>query len=261
MVLGYFRHVPEFKGLRWINSEPLAIKELKRKPVLIDFWNYSCLSCITALKETKRLYRSYHPKGLQVIGIHVPEFQFEKEKENVKRAVEKYGIQYPVAMDNRHTTCRRYGNLFWPHQILIDPEGRMVYETTGEKGIRQMKAEIRHLLGMHEKTKQFVYFGKGKAQPKGFRWDGRWAQTKEGISTEDKNARLRSEATAKRIHAVIETLKKGSRVRIKTPEKVRRINIEHSDRYQLFQSDTTKKIRMELAVIKGKVRICSFSLE
>ncbi len=134
----------------WINSSPLVLSELKGKVVLIDFWTYSCINCIRTLPYIKSWYNQYHDKGLVIIGIHAPEFEFEKSLDNVKRAVVQDGIQYPVALDNDYTTWRNFKNQYWPAHYLIDKNGNVVYTHFGEGEYDVTENNIRYLLGMNQ---------------------------------------------------------------------------------------------------------------
>ncbi len=138
---------PEFKGISgWINSEPLSIRKLGRKILLIDFWTYSCVNCIRDIPHLKELHAKYSDKGLIVIGVHTPEFEFEKNPENVKAAVKKYGLEYPIALDPENTTWNLYGNQYWPRRILVDARGKMRAEHVGEGGHEGMEQKIIELL-------------------------------------------------------------------------------------------------------------------
>jgi cytochrome c biogenesis protein CcdA/thiol-disulfide isomerase/thioredoxin len=138
---------PELIGLSaWINSTPLQLSELRGKVVLIDFWTYSCINCIRTLPYLKAWYEKYHDKGLVIIGIHTPEFDFEKDIENVKRAVIQDGIKYPVALDDRFQTWQNYHNQYWPAHYLIDKNGNVVYTHFGEGEYDTTENNIRYLL-------------------------------------------------------------------------------------------------------------------
>ncbi len=138
---------PEIKGIHeWFNSDPLTIARLKGKVVLVDFWTYSCINCIRTFPYLKAWDEKYRDKGLVIIGVHSPEFSFEKDAENVRRAIQQYGIQYPVAMDNDQKTWKAYANHYWPHKYLIDAQGNIRYEQIGEGGYIEMEQKIRDLL-------------------------------------------------------------------------------------------------------------------
>jgi cytochrome c biogenesis protein CcdA len=140
---------PEIAGITaWINSPPLTIAELKGKVVLIDFWTYSCINCVRTLPYVKDWYDKYHDKGLVIIGIHTPEFDFEKVLANVQSAVTRDGIKYPVALDNDFTTWRNFNNAYWPAHYLINKDGQVVYTHFGEGDYDVTENNIRFLLGV-----------------------------------------------------------------------------------------------------------------
>ena len=140
---------PEFAGISaWINSNPLTLKELRGKVVLIDFWTYSCINCVRTLPYVTKWDRTYRDKGLVVIGIHAPEFEFEKSKANVEAAIAAHQIEYPVAQDNRFDTWTAYKNRYWPAHYLIDQEGKVVYTHFGEGNYAETENNIRYLLGL-----------------------------------------------------------------------------------------------------------------
>ncbi len=133
----------------WINSSPLKLSDLKGKVVLIDFWTYSCINCVRTLPYLVDWYNKYNHKGLVIIGVHTPEFEFEKDVNNVKNAVKTYGIKYPVALDNNFVTWQNFENRYWPAHYLIDKNGNVVYQHFGEGGYDITENNIRYLLGMN----------------------------------------------------------------------------------------------------------------
>lgn len=143
----------------WINSPPLNIEQLKGKVVLIDFWTYSCINCIRTLPYLIHWYQQYHPYGFEIIGVHTPEFEFEKNLANVKQAVEKDQITYPVVLDNDYVTWLNYHNQYWPAHYLINKEGQVVFEHFGEGGYAETEQNIRILLGLSSQL------GSKKPQP------------------------------------------------------------------------------------------------
>ncbi len=132
----------------WINSPPLTLAQLKGKVVLIDFWTYSCINCVRTLPYLKDWYSKYERDGLVIIGVHAPEFAFEKDMANVQAAVKEYGILYPVVLDNDYGTWQNYNNQYWPADYLIDKNGNVVYEHFGEGGYNEAEQNIRTLLGL-----------------------------------------------------------------------------------------------------------------
>lgn len=132
----------------WLNSPPLSIADLKGKVVLIDFWTYSCINCIRTLPYLTAWDQTYRDKGLVIIGMHSPEFAFEKDIENVKKAIKKHGIQYPVALDNHFDTWKNFNNRYWPAHYLINRSGQIVYTHFGEGNYNITEHNIRFLLGL-----------------------------------------------------------------------------------------------------------------
>ncbi len=139
---------PEFVDLNnWINSKPLELKKLKGKVVLIDFWTYSCINCIRTQPYLKEWDKTYRDSGLVIIGVHAPEFSFEKNPNNVRDAVKKAGLNYPIALDNDFSTWNAYQNQYWPASYLIDKEGNVRRQHGGEGEYKETEMAIRELLG------------------------------------------------------------------------------------------------------------------
>ncbi len=158
---------PDIAGITaWINSNPLTIHELKGKVVLIDFWTYSCINCLRTLPYLKDWYAKYHDKGFEIIGVHSPEFEFEKNIDNVKNAVKELGILYPVALDNQFVTWQNYQNQYWPAHYLINQNGEVVYQHFGEGEYDVTENNIRYLLGLAKTAKtQATELPSGKITP------------------------------------------------------------------------------------------------
>jgi len=131
----------------FVNTDPLELKDLiGKKVILVDFWTYSCINCQRTFPYLAAWYEKYEDKGLEVVGIHTPEFEFEKDRNNVIRATEKFGIEYPVVLDNDYATWRAYGNRYWPRKYLIDIDGYIVYDHIGEGGYAETERIIQELL-------------------------------------------------------------------------------------------------------------------
>ena len=138
---------PEFRGIvQWINSDPLTMEELRGKVVLIDFWTYSCINCQRTLPYIRDWHDKYGETGLVVVGVHAPEFQFERKEENVRQAVADQDVTWAVAMDNGFQTWRSYQNRWWPHKFLIDEQGTIRFHHIGEGAYRETELHIRNLL-------------------------------------------------------------------------------------------------------------------
>jgi cytochrome c biogenesis protein CcdA/thiol-disulfide isomerase/thioredoxin len=138
---------PLHAGGAWINTQPLTLGQLRGKVVLIDFWTYSCINCLRTLPHLKAWYATYHPKGLVIIGVHTPEFAFEHVTSNVRAAVKRLGIRYPVVQDNDYKTWDNYANQYWPAEYLIDKQGHVRHTHFGEGEYGQTESLIRRLLG------------------------------------------------------------------------------------------------------------------
>lgn len=139
---------PEITGTQsWINSPPLTLAGLKGKVVIVDFWTYSCINCIRTLPYMNAWYKTYKDKGLVIIGVHTPEFAFEKELPNVQKAVKDFGIEYPVVQDNNYATWQAYDNHYWPAKYIIDKEGNIRYTHFGEGEYDRTEMVIQELLG------------------------------------------------------------------------------------------------------------------
>jgi thiol-disulfide isomerase/thioredoxin len=142
---------PEFSGIQtWLNSEPLTIQKLHGKVVLVDFWTYTCGNCVNTLPYVKSWNQKYKDQGLTVVGVHTPEFPFERDTDNVKMAIKRFGITYPVAQDNHYATWTAYDNQYWPAFYLIDKKGQVVYTHFGEGDYAQTEAAIQTLLAQKD---------------------------------------------------------------------------------------------------------------
>ncbi len=138
---------PELKNIAaWVNSNPQTIASLKGKVVLVDFWTYSCINCIRTQPYLNAWHDKYSPEGLVILGVHAPEFAFEKVPNNVSKAVKDAGIQYPVALDNDFATWQAYKNKFWPAKYLIDKDGQVRYTHFGEGDYGVTESTIQALL-------------------------------------------------------------------------------------------------------------------
>lgn len=138
---------PEIKGIStWINSEPVTIESLKGKVVLVDFWTYSCINCIRNNPYIQEWYEKYKDDGLVVIGIHAPEFAFERNPDNVRKAVKEMGLTYPIAMDNDMTTWDAFSNRSWPAGYFIDRSGNIRHTHFGEGEYENSEKVIQTLL-------------------------------------------------------------------------------------------------------------------
>ncbi len=130
----------------WINSKPLTAKELKGKVVLVDFWTYSCINCLRSLPYIEAWAQKYKEDGLVVIGVHTPEFGFEKQLPKVEKAMQKFGVTYPVALDSDQKIWDAFHNEYWPAHYFIDAKGKVRFEHFGEGNYDQSEHWIQQLL-------------------------------------------------------------------------------------------------------------------
>ena len=160
--LGDYGLAPEFPGMRnWFNTEglspaagqtaqggsmPLTLEGLRHKVVVVDFWTYSCVNCVRTIPYLRDWYRKYKDKGLVLIGVHTPEFEFEKNPANVARAIRELGVEWPVVQDNDYTIWNAYANQYWPAHYFIDAAGRVRYFHFGEGDYEGSERIIRTLL-------------------------------------------------------------------------------------------------------------------
>ena len=142
-----FKLAPELAKISGhVNTEELSLADLRGKVVLVDFWTYSCINCIRTIPYLNAWHEKYADQGLVIVGVHTPEFEFEKNHDNVVAAVEKFGIEYPVVQDNDKGTWREYENRYWPRKYLIDDEGYIRYDHIGEGAYAETEKVIQSLL-------------------------------------------------------------------------------------------------------------------
>jgi cytochrome c biogenesis protein CcdA/thiol-disulfide isomerase/thioredoxin len=148
--LPVYGRAPDFSGnQRWFNTpggRPLSLRELRGRVVLVDFWTYTCINCIRTIPHLKAWDEQYRDRGLIIVGVHTPEFPFERDADNVSDAIDQNGLRYPVAQDNEYSTWTAYGNEYWPAKYLIDARGRVRYTHFGEGEYEETEGAIRELL-------------------------------------------------------------------------------------------------------------------
>jgi thiol-disulfide isomerase/thioredoxin len=141
--------MPPLEGATdWINSAPPDVKELRGKVVLVDFWTYSCINCQRTFPFLQQWWEKYKDRGFVIVGVHTPEFSFEKDSANVQQALRTYGVTWPVVLDNDMAIWNAYQNRYWPHKYLIDRAGRVVYDHIGEGGYIETERRIAATLGL-----------------------------------------------------------------------------------------------------------------
>src|SRR5271169_4263271 len=142
--------LPSLSGaVQWLNSPPLTAESLKGKVVLVDFWTYSCINCLRSIPYVRAWAQKYKDQGLVVIGVHTPEFAFEKDQDNVRRAVSELKITYPVALDNDYKIWKAFSNSYWPADYLVDATGHIRFHHFGEGKYDESEQQIQELLKEH----------------------------------------------------------------------------------------------------------------
>lgn len=135
--------LPEFQGIEtWLNSEPLSLADLQGKVVGVQFWTLGCINSQRTLPHTTALYSKYKDQGFVLVGVHTPEFPYEHEINNIEAAIEHYGIEYPVAVDNEFKTWRAYNNRYWPHLFVAGRSGRIAFHRIGEGGYSKIDEAV-----------------------------------------------------------------------------------------------------------------------
>lgn len=151
------KKAPKLEG-KWINKKPKKLKNT----ILIQFWAYGCANCLRTIPHMKKIYEKYAKKGIDIIGIHTPEFEFEKNIENLKTQIKRLGIEYPVLIDNEMEIWNAIGNKYWPTSYIIE-NGEVIFEQIGEGEYEKLELMIQKLLGTSIKTE--------KNEPIGYMFD------------------------------------------------------------------------------------------
>jgi thiol-disulfide isomerase/thioredoxin len=140
-------HLPGFEGATgWLNSDPLAPEDLRGKVVLVDFWTYTCINWLRTLGYVRAWHEEYADHGLVVVGVHTPEFPFEKDADNVRWAAKDQRVEYPIALDPDYAIWRAFDNNYWPAVYIADAEGRIRHHQFGEGGYKECEMVIQRLL-------------------------------------------------------------------------------------------------------------------
>lgn len=290
---------PEFTGIAaWQNSKPLKMSQLRGKVVLIDFWAYSCINCLRTLPHVTRWYDQYKDKGLVVVGVHSPEFPFEKQEGNVRDAIKKYNIHYPVAQDNDLATWDAWDNQYWPAEYLVDQRGNVVAHHFGEGNYAEMENAIRTLLGLprladakaetDKDAPDFsqlgspeMYFGSDRSQnnasPEGARTGtrdftapsrlelnqfalvGRWEIGRQNASLVGANGEIRLHFKAKKVHMVA-SANDPVTLEIAVDGKPQApVTVQASQLYTLFDGDGYKDHVLTIKVPKANFHAFTFT--
>ncbi len=147
--------IPKVDKEFWINANPELVDHLKGKVVVVDFWEYTCVNCIRTFPYIKEWNRRYADKGLLILGVHTPEFEFGKKRENVEQAVKKFELTYPIVLDNDYAIWTIFGNRYWPAKYIFDKNGILRYQHFGEGNYGETEAVIQKLLRELDPSLQF----------------------------------------------------------------------------------------------------------
>ncbi len=275
---------PEFVGLEgWLNTaEPLTLAGLRGKVVLVDFWTYSCINCRRTVPYLNRWQAEYSAAGLQVVGIHTPEFGFERARPNVEAAIREFGIRYPVGQDNAFRTWRAWSNRAWPAFYLLDREGRIVLLREGEGHARELESAIRGLLGLPGAPAHRgddpnlsairspeIYFGSNYPTPQDraqsprrgeaayafaaagprldqYQLDGTWAREEEALVLRSATGGLRIRFSAAKLHLVAGAPEPQSLTLRVDGGEPRRLQIDWPTLYTLLDGETYGEHLLEL---------------
>ncbi|NJK64569.1 MAG: thioredoxin family protein [Synechococcaceae cyanobacterium SM2_3_1] len=144
------KRMPEFAGIdTWLNSEPLTMKGLRGQVVGVQFWTFGCINCQRTLPHITSLYDTYADQGFVLVGVHTPEFPHERDLGNIEKAMQKWQIRYPVAVDNQFRTWRAYNNRYWPHLFLADRSGILRFDHIGEGRYGDIQRAVELLLQLN----------------------------------------------------------------------------------------------------------------
>jgi len=225
----------------WLNSPPLTEAGLRGKVVLVEFWTYTCINWLRVQPYVRAWAEKYRDQGLVVIGVHAPEFSFEKDLENVRRAVKDLNVGYPVAVDNDHTIWRAFDNHYWPALYFVDAQGRIRHHQYGEGSYPESERVIQQLLaesGSRDIPRDLVseegrgaeapadwsnlrspenYLGIQRTQGFGSIWtlEGKWAKGPESIVLTQGGGKIRYRFHARDLHLVMGPAMQGRAVRFR----------------------------------------------
>lgn len=269
-------NAPEFTGItNWLNSQPLTMQGLSGKVVLIDFWTYTCINCIRTLPYVTSWYEKYKDQGLVIVGVHTPEFEFEKDASNVRNALTQYRITYPVAQDNNYATWTAYHNQYWPAHYLIDANGKIRYTHFGEGKYEETEMKIRELLEEAGRTVTSTvsampdtfparrvtpetYLGTERGGDSHVRLNSAWKHTPQYIQS-DSGATLDLEFTAQKVFLVI-TPKNNESIKVYLDDKLHsEITLDEPRLYQLLDLPTIESHSLRLEMSEPGTQLFAFT--
>lgn len=292
--LNTYGTAPEFRGIEhWLNSDPITMKELKGKVVLVDFWTYSCINCIRTLPYVTGWYDKYKDNGFVVVGVHTPEFAFEKDTNNVQTALKRFGITYPVAQDNDYATWSAYNNRYWPAHYLIDQNGNVVYTHFGEGKYAETEQAIQQLLGlsneqeMDEKVTNTsiqtpeIYLGLARNELMSndtkpsqstqhysfptsqklntFSVEGSWSFDDEYAKLTESSGKIRLRYSAQNVYMVAQSKTTATVTVLVDGAPVRKVDVKNSSLYTLFEGKNPGEHLLELQIQGNEFEAFTFT--
>lgn len=262
---------PELRPVgAWFNSAPLTIESLRGKVVIVDFWTYSCINCQRTLPYLRQWWKKYKDKGLVIIGVHSPEFEFEKSERNVAQAIADFGLTYPIVQDNDFATWQAYNNRYWPAKYFIDKEGFVRYTHFGEGNYDESEKVIQDLLGVSEainntEVQNFartpeIYLGNARRLPEaGLVFEGKWEYGDE-YANPARGARLVVDFEAKEVFAVMRAKKETAKVEVFVDdERVGEVTVDADKLYQLLDLPEPGKHELRLEFGDSNAEVYAFT--
>ncbi len=287
---------PEFTGATsWLNGEPQTLIALRGQVTLVHFWAYSSISSIRNLSHVNSWLKKYEDRGFKVVGIHTPQFNFEKVPTNIESAIKRYAIPYPIALDNNYKTWNAYHNQFWPAIYLIDKDGNIVYTQYGEGNYDRTEKAIRTLVGIEgsfniptapqasfsqtpdinfglvklnnfggaEKPIPFpqIYVFPSKLAKNKFALEGNWVFNQESALHTKGYARIKLNFTASKVFIVGQSVNPVT-LKVYVDGRLEKgVVIKDSDLYQLYDSDAEANHTMEIEIQQDGFEAFAFTFE
>lgn len=258
-------------GGEWFNTEtPLQIDELKGKVVLIDFWTYTCINCQRTLPYLAGWHEKYEDDGLIVIGVHSPEFEFEKKASNVQKALKDFGIKYPVVQDNEFKTWKSFNNHYWPAKYIFDKNGKLVYSHFGEGKYNETEEVIQELLGKEDVVNNIEYPNNSKTPEtylgtlrsnnnKKLKLIGDWKYSLEYVNPQ-KNAELIYSFDAKNVFLVMKPNGVEGSVEVYLDQKYQStISVDSDSLYTLLELPEPGKHELKLKFLDNNIEVYAFT--
>jgi len=264
------------QGGEWFNSKPLTLSELKGKVVLVDFWTYTCINCQRIFPYLKDWDKKYRDAGLIVIGVHSPEFEFEKSAKNVQQAIADFGLTYPIMQDNNFATWKVYKNQYWPAKYLIDKDGVIRYTHFGEGDYDETEEMIQKLLketgatpalSINNPTYQTygrtpeLYLGSERyAQSSPITRTGQWDMSAE-YALPGSSATMTVQFDAKSVYLVMRPISGSGKVEIYLDGKYQKtITVDKDTLYTLVDSASSAPHELRLVFPSGNLELFAFTI-